>query len=170
LKYDDSSLKSLITEALCKAFETSGYFKTVKRRNRNIIIPNPKEWNNPKFDPLRKELGGRISGKIPNTSLTWVASAELSLQYKLNSLFLVINPSVLATKTDNINEGRLVAPFIKEFTARWYNDKYDRLLSKWIQILISQESQNEIIAFNNIEKGVNASFKIEIKTAYTKLA
>lgn len=168
LGYDDSSLKRLIIDSLSKALTLNRPLKSAKRRSKYFILPDYKNLDNPIFTSLKKELGGHISGKIPKTGITWIACIEISIQFKLNRAYLVMDPSILATKSEILEERRSVAPFIKELTARWYNDKYDRLLSLWVSILLQEKSELIIRAFGDFTNGVNASFKLGKTTAYTK--
>ncbi len=167
LLYDDSTVKELLTDALCMALANNQPLIHRKRRTRNIIIPDPRKLDDPIFQPLINELRN-INGKIPGTSIDWIACIDLSIQYKLNSGFLVITPGILAAKADP-NTRPLIAPFIKEATARWYNDKFNRLLDVWLTILFGNNQTLSVQTFDIKEGGVNASFTLNKQTLHSKL-
>jgi len=168
LGYDDSSLKDLIAESLSQALIHDRPLKSTKRRAKKFIFPNYRSLDDPLFNELKKEVGGNLIGKIPGTNITWTPCVEISIQSKLKVAYLILNPTIIATKSDILEESRLVAPFVTEFTARWYNDKYDRLLSIWIRILLQDQLELSVSSFAEMDRGVNATFKLSKRTAYTK--
>lgn len=168
LGYDDSAIKGLLTESIGRAIILGGALQYVKRHSKHYIIPRFKERENPIFKDLRKELGGEIHGKIPSTSIIWMPCVEISLQYKIGTAYLMLIPSIIATKSENPDERKRIAPFIKELMARWYNDKFDRILSNWISIFFGDKQEILINSFEQDIKGINASFEFQRRTAFTK--
>jgi hypothetical protein len=168
LAYDDSAIKGLLTESLGRALTLNSKLQYVKRRSKHFIVPKFKDRNDLVFGDLRKELGGVIHGIIPNTSINWMPSLEISLQHKNGLAYLLLIPSILATKSENLDEGKLIAPFIKELMAIWYNDKFDRILSIWISIFFGIQKELLINTFELKGEGINASFEIKQRTAFSK--
>jgi hypothetical protein len=166
--YDDSSLKGLISQAAGRALVTNLPLKYVRRRSRHYIVPSYKHRDDVVFNPLRKELNGRIHGLVTGTSIHWMPCLEISLQNKMGNAYVLLIPSILATKSDNLIEVRQIAPFVKELMARWYNDKYDRILSHWIEILFGNMKVLTKTAFEPETKGMNAAFEFKKRTAYNK--
>lgn len=167
LLYDDSSMKNLITMALLKAMAKGKPFRVTKRRERYLLFPNPKNVTDQFFDPLRKSLTN-ISGTIPKSKLTWVVALEINVQYNLSTPLLLLTPTIIASKTSEKTESRLVAPFIKEMTARWYNPKYDLILNSWLSLIFGNDKEVTITAFQRPIEGINASFKLSKTSAFTK--
>lgn len=167
LIHDDSAMKSLITTSLLKALTNGKPFRSSKRRERHLLFPDPKKLSDPLFNPLKAVLT-EISGLVPKTKLTWVVALEINIKYVLSKPILVLTPTVIASKASERAESKLVAPFIKEFTARWYNQKYDLILNSWLDVLFGVERVISISAFNSPFIGVNASFKLSRTTAFTK--
>jgi hypothetical protein len=165
--YDDSATKSLLITALQMALIDGKPLRLTKKRDRYFIFPDLKRINDPAFVPLKNSMLS-ISGTIPPSKLTWVAALEISIQYVLSKPLLVINPTIIASKTSERTESKLVAPFVKEVTARWYNQKYDGILNSWLKILFGEEKEITISAFTRPIEGVNASFTISKTTAFTK--
>lgn len=168
LAHDDSSIKSLFTEALGRALTLNSELQYVKRKSKHFIIPKFKNRDSLIFEDLKKELGGQIFGKIPGTNIFWMPCLEFSLQHKAGMAYLLGIPSVLATKSENADERKLIAPFIKELMARWYNDKFDRILSAWISIFFGNQKEILIKAFDFKSEGLNASFELKRRTAFSK--
>ncbi len=167
LLYDDSSVKSMITMALLKALGQGKPFRITKRRARYLLFPDPKKVDDNFFNPLKISLTN-ISGTIPNSKLTWVAALEISIQYNLATPLLMFTPTIIASKTSERTESRLVAPFVKEMTARWYNQKYDIILNSWLALIFGVEKEVTITAYKRPIDGINASFKLSRTTAFTK--
>jgi hypothetical protein len=78
-------------------------------------------------------------------------------------------PTIIASKSPNTDANKYIAPFIKEFTARWYNNTYDKILNAWLEILFSNEKEIVVSAFDEGMNGINATFKLSRTTAYTRL-
>jgi len=167
LSYDDSSFKELMTESISRAIVNNKPLLSIKRRGRYIIIPDPKQIDNPIFSPIKNELNA-ATGIIPNSNLQWIISLEISIQYKLQTAFLLVTPSILAAKADP-NSKSVIAPFIKEFQARWYNNKYNTLLTMWQNIIFQGQDEIEINAFDSSITGINAGFKITKQTLHSRL-
>lgn len=167
LLYDDSAMKGLITTSLLKAFISGKPFRSSKRRERHLLFPDPKKLSDPIFNPIKEELTN-ISGVVPRTRLTWVVALELNIQYVLSKPLLVLTPTIIASKASEKAESKLVAPFVKEFTARWYNQKYDKILNCWLNILFGAQKEITITAYQRPIAGINASFKLSRTTAFTK--
>jgi hypothetical protein len=167
LIYDDSSMKNLITMALLKALTQGKPFRMTKRRERYLLFPNPKKLTEQFFNPLRVSLTN-ISGTIPKSRLTWVVALEISIQYNLSTPLLILTPTIIASKTSEKTESRLAAPFIKEMTARWYNQKYDLILNSWLSLIFGGDKEVTITAYQRTINGINASFRLSRTTAFTK--
>jgi NAD-dependent SIR2 family protein deacetylase len=168
LNYEESTIKGLITESLIKALVRDRPLKDIKRRQRYLIIANPKMLNTPEFNDLMKELNQQLNGTIPKTSLQWVVAIEIQLQKKFSEYIMVISPTVLASRTSLEAERLMIAPFIKEATARWYNGKYPKILDAWLNIFFADQREINVSAFGNIHGGFDANFKLVRESVMTK--
>lgn len=165
---EDTAFKGLITAVLLEALTAHRPFRTAKRRDKYLLFPDPKKLNEPLFKPI-KDFFGQISGNIAKTKLTWVIALEVNIQLVLGELLLLLSPTIIASKTSEKTERSLVSPFIKEFTARWYNQKYDEILNIWIKLILDNKKEIIITTLNNMSNsGVNATFKINSTTAFTR--
>lgn len=167
LIYDDSSMKGLLTMALLKALAQGKPFRVTKRRDRHLLFPDPKKINDDFFSPLKACLAS-ISGTVPRTKLTWVAALEISIQYSLSTPLILLAPTIVASKSSEKAEAKSVAPFVKEVTAGWYNQKYDSILNSWLSLIFGTEKQITLTSYQRPIEGINASFTISRTTAFTK--
>lgn len=95
---------------------------------------------------------------------------QLSLSYHFSSLYLLINPVIIAQKTKDIEQGKKAGAFVKEQMARRLNEAYNGILDTWIHTLmvsVDEHGNSSIEAFDKIS-GVNASFIINQKTLYAR--
>lgn len=168
LGHDDSTIKGLLTESLLKALVKNRPLKFIKRKNRYLIIPDPKRINENIFGKLNTELDNQLIRTVPNTNIKCIAAIEIVLQKKLSNSFLLISPTFLATKTENVEDRFLVSPFLKEIMARWYNKKYANVLEGWLDIIFQDKKDLSVSVFDNNIIGYNASFKLKRESAYTK--
>ncbi|MBW3466616.1 SIR2 family protein [Arthrospiribacter ruber] len=168
LRYDDSLLKNLLVEALSKAICNKLELKYTYRRSQHIVLINPKRKDSDDYMNLSNVIGG-VFGSVPNSKLKWAAGVIFSIQYKLNKAHLMLSPTIIVTKPMEREEAKLIAPFVKEKMAIWYNNKYNLILDAWLSILFGKEQHLNISLFNN-EEGINAHFRIYKQTNYTKFS
>lgn len=81
---------------------------------------------------------------------------------------MLISPTALAGKSENQAERLQIAPYIKEYTARWYNAKYSAILDAWLDIIFSDKKEITVSAFGNELKGFDARYKLIRESALTK--
>ncbi|CAG5077625.1 SIR2 family protein [Parvicella tangerina] len=169
LRYDDSTLKSLLIEALAKAICNQLDLKYTYRRGQHSILINPKKRDSDDYKVLSNSIGG-VFGDIPSSNLKWAAGIGLSIQYKLNRAHLILSPTIIATKPKDREAAKHIAPFVKEKMATWYNNKYNRILDAWLDVIFGKNQQLNISLFNNDEDGINAHFQINKQTNYIKFS
>jgi hypothetical protein len=168
LMYDDSSTKELILAALTMALTNNRPLRRVKKREKQFIIPDPKKISAPEFSQLSNAFEGPITGYIPRTKLLWTAALELNIQYLLNKPLLQLMPTIIVARTSDITEKKLVAPFVKEATARWFNLKFDSILSAWLKVVFGDDKTINVTAFPPLTSGVNPAFQLSQTTAFSK--
>jgi NAD-dependent SIR2 family protein deacetylase len=168
INHDDSTLKGLLTQGLLKAIANGKPLLSVKRRDRYLIIPNPKLLSDPIFDPLKNVLEQPLYGVIPKTNIQWVHAIEISLQKKFSTSYMVVSPTALAGKTNDQVARLQIAPYIKEYTARWYNTKYSNILDAWLDIIFSGNKEINISAYGVDLKGFDANYKLKRESAFTR--
>ncbi len=170
IHHQDSTLKGLLSTALLMALTRTRLLLWTKRHDRYLIFPNYKGNNldNPIFTELRKRLGTPLFGQITNTNIKWLAAIEIELNKKLSGFFMIVTPTILATKSNIEADRHKVAPFIKEATARWYNAKFDNILEAWLDIFFQGNEEISVSAYDPDVQGVNATFKLQRKSPFAK--
>ncbi|MFB9843909.1 SIR2 family protein [Mucilaginibacter ginsenosidivorans] len=168
LMYDDSSTKELMVTALAKAIINNKPLRYLRKRERQLIIPDPKKINDANFIQLSKALESSITGYIPRTKLLWTVALEVNIHYLLNKPLLQLMPTIIVAKTSDVTEKKLVAPFVKEATARWFNTKFDTILNGWLKIIFGDEKVVKVSTFSSMTPGVNPTFEIAQTTAYSR--
>lgn len=167
LMYDDSSVKEIILAALALGLTNGKPLRYLKKREKQFIIPDPKKTNDSVFNELGKALEGPITGYIPKTKLLWTVALEVNIQYLMEKPLLQIVPTVIVARTSDVIEKKLVAPFVKEATARWFNPKYDSILNAWLKIIFGQNKKINVTTFQH-SSGVNPTFQLSQTTAFSR--
>lgn len=170
LAKEDSTIKGLLTEALIKAIVAGKPLINLKRKERYLLIPDPKHIDNAVFETLKREIGQSLTGKITNTNIQYIIALEVLLQKKLGKHFVVLSPTVRAAKSDSPAEKLLIAPFVKEYTATWYNSKYAKIFDAWLDVIFGKEKELLISAFDSKMIGFNAQYRIKRQSPFTKTA
>lgn len=168
LNHDDSTLKGLLTEGLLRSIVRDKPLLYRKRRDRHLIIPDPKKLDEASFNNLKKEFDQMIMGVIPKVGIQWILAVEISLQKKMSNYFMVLSPTVLAGKSKNESERLQIAPFIKEAMAEWYNSKYARILDIWLDIIFLGKKEIKITLFEESIQGFNAHYKLKREAPHSK--
>lgn len=170
IQHDDSTLKGVLLTALLMALSRNKPLMWIRRRDRYLLSPSYKNsaLENPLFDGLKKGFGTPLFGQISSSNVRWLAAIEVELQKKLDNFFMVINPTVVTTKPDSIPDKLQIAPFVKEFTARWYNVKYNQILEAWLDIIFEGNNEVSFSAFDPHMQGFNAQYKLRRNSPFTK--
>ena len=179
LGQEESAFKDLFLSAIIRGLLTDECLKYTKRRSLHIIHVNPKHISESRLQGLSslsyksygKLIKHEMTGIVSGTNLHWVDAIELSLSFVRNTLFLILQPTVITQKKKDIELGKTCGAFVKEKNAQRLNEGYNEILSAWIATLFKceEESSDEVTlrTFSSTE-GVSAHFKIGFKTVYAK--
>ena len=132
--------------------------------NRWALVParpNDACWN-----PLRrlvKTLGGELG---TDGEIRWYEGISTRLECLGEGLWLVFNPRTVFEGVSDDNK-MVAADFARERTVRRYNKQLNDLLGFWSRHL--GEAQGDLRALD-IEKGVDAKFRIGSTTAFSRRA
>jgi len=178
LKYEENAFKDLFLKCIVRGILSDESLKYTKRHSSHVIHINPKSILSPRLGQLTslsynsygKVTKHEVTGIVNNTDLRWVDAVELSLNLLQNSLFLVLQPTVIAQRTKDVEMAHTSGAFVKEKIAQRLNEGYNEILSAWIHTLFptTEGSSEAIISAFNIKNGVDAKFKIGLKTVYSK--
>lgn len=172
LRYE-SAEHGLLYDGLYRAFQRERPLKARRRSGHYIVVVDEEQASNPLFNSLRKSVV-ELTGTVPETSLKWAEAARISLEYWLDGLWLVFEPTVWVEHPAEDEEKQRkqeldvkTREFIRARLAGRFNVKWNDLLHAWSNILTGGDSESEIRAFG-ISDGVDAVFKISSVTGFSK--
>jgi len=90
----------------------------------------------------------------------------MRLEYRLDRLWLVIEPTVWVADFEDQMLRNKVKEFVRERLASRYNPSWNKLLDGWSHLLVGDSDTAELRAFGNAS-GVDAAFTISRTTAFS---
>jgi len=164
----DSVEHGLLYSALARALTRESGLLCFRRRNEHIIsVDNAKE-NLPLLTPLVAAVK-KVSGNIPGTATTWTEAIRIRMEYRLDNLWLVFEPTIWTEmpSDDNGNKAKGVSKeFIRERLAARYNRHWNAIIDAWAKVLTARQPEVEVAAFGT-GNGINAAFTLSRTTAYS---
>jgi hypothetical protein len=106
-----------------------------------------------------------ICGTVPKTSVAWAEAMEIHLEYRMNRLWLVIEPTVWVAKPRD-HEREIVREFQRERQAVRYNRVANELLGAWCEVVSGKQPVANLSAFG-ITDGIDATFEVGDTTAFS---
>lgn len=165
LRYD-SAEHGLLHDAICKALERERPV-TIKRRGRlRIMFVNPSREKNLLFQPLKQAVG-KIVGQIPNTQITWMEAIRVRIEYRLDQLWLLMEPTIWLEQNNDIDITKTAKVFVKSRLAGRFNRQWNQIIDAWAHVVTGGEAKSTIRAFG-IGDGIDATFSILRITAFSK--
>jgi hypothetical protein len=159
----ESAELGLLYQAICRAV-VRGLPLTVERRGRRRFLKVATDGD-PVLRPLRKVLP-RLSGVIPATELRWTEAAEVRLEFRLNRLWLIILPTILAERTEDPAARVRRMDFVRNELASRYNKKTNELVAAWAEVIVGAEERKKVKAFGGAD-GIDATFEVGQTTAFS---
>lgn len=159
--------RALVRDALFRAIAGRPHLAIERRRNRVLLRP----LEAVQADTFNSEIArpvDRVSGLVPNTDVAWTESCSLRVDYRLDHLWLLIEPNIATDvdpdRPDDIAE--LVREFVRERRARRHNRLANALLDGWIKLIVGYEPSVRLKAFG-IADGIDAEFEILRTSAFS---
>ena len=112
----------------------------------------------------------RVFGKIPATTFSWAEALAVRLEFSMDRLWLVLEPTVLGSKPSEdhtIADRQRRKEFVRERLATRYNKKWNELLDAWISVLSGGSDRWTVTTFG-LTQGVDASFEIHATTGFSR--
>lgn len=173
---DHKALQSALEELICKSLTRN----ELLIHRKNVILVSDKHFQSTKLQNLR-ECVGQVGGLLPDTSIvnrdgerktvkpTWCWSVELTLKQFNDEYFIVLSPNIWISP-------RVVREEFKEFLDGkrqvLKNDRMDKLLSAWIEILLKEVGAKGTISIPiSLPVGdKKVAIKTVTRTAYSRRA
>jgi hypothetical protein len=111
----------------------------------------------------------QVAGVIPSSSIAWAEAVRIRLEYKLDRLWLMLDPYIWFAKCATDDQLYIAGDFVRERMARRYNKQFNSTFSAWIRTLLGDDDECTIEAFSE-QPGISASFVIGKRSGYTRSA
>jgi hypothetical protein len=164
LRYD-SAEHGLLYEALTRAIERELPLISVRHGPSRRLVVDPKRADDSRLQSLRL-AAGRVSGNVAGTELTWCEAAEIRLEYRLDGLWLLLDPTIAVLRVTDQPLPEQAKEFIRERQATRYNKKANDLIDAWRDVIFGGDQEIVLRAFG-LSDGVDAAFKLDRVTAFS---
>ncbi len=149
--------RALVRDALFRALADRPGLTLERRRSRVRLRPVPGQVQASVFNTDSAKPVDKVSGLVPKTDVAWSEACGLRVDYRLEQLWLLIEPTVIteltAEASDDIVE--LTREFVRERRARRHNRLANALLEGWINLIVGRESSVRLRTFG-IADGISA--------------
>lgn len=167
LLYESGDLR-LMRDAFFRALNQRSEIEIVRRGRRVFALPNessvkPSDFQDGNIKPLTA-----ISGTIGNTNIRWIECCDLRLDYKLDRLWLLMDPRIHREIPEEATEEHVEQSreFVRSRLARRYNREANAMLSGWSRLLLGKERTATLRGFA-ISDGIDATFEISTITGFS---
>lgn len=160
--------RALIRDALFRAIAGRPGVSLERRHSRVRLRPVPGQVQASIFNTDTVKPVDRISGAVPKTDIPWSEACGLRVDYRLDQLWLLIQPTVATDlPTDAPDEiVELTREFVRERRARRHNRFANALLDGWISLIVGREPRVRLKTFG-IADGIDAEFEILRTSAFS---
>ncbi len=163
--------RALIRDALFRAIAKRPGLAHERQRNRVRLVPLPGAVSPAVFNSDKVKPVDRVSGIVPQTSVRWSEACGLRIDYRLDQLWLLIEPTLsVAVEKDTPNEAvELTREFVRERRARRHNRHANVLLDGWISLVVGHERSLRLRTFD-IADGIDAGYELLRTSAFSGIA
>lgn len=159
----ESGERSIVRDALVRSIgQRPGL--VVERRGRRTVL-----FTGPEVDVrLFNRAIDQLSGVAPGTNIPWREGCELRLDWRLDQLWLLLDPCIVLDLEDGMSEEAIAKArdFVRERRAQRRNKASNSVLDGWIELIVGKEESRHYRAFG-ISDGIDADFEIQRVTAYS---
>ncbi len=161
--------RGLLYDSIVRALARGVPLRPIRRGSHHFLVVGGQREKEPRLQPLVK-ITRRVFGKIPGTTFSWAEALAVRLEFSMDRLWLVLEPTVLGSKPSDdhtIADRQRRKEFVRERLATRYNKKWNELLDAWISVL-SGGSDRWIVTTFGLTQGVDASFEIHATTGFSR--
>lgn len=164
LRYE-SAEHALLYDALIKAVCRERPLVAERRRNNRFVVIDTKQTEDVAYREL-KLAATNISGHIGRASIRWREAARIHLEYRMDRLWVLVEPSIYLDEIQNENDLNEAKDFVRERLARRYNPQWNQLLDAWATLLFGKERSIRLHSYG-CDTGVDAAFLIGRTSGYS---
>ena len=160
--------RGLVREALFRAVGQMSGLRLRHQGRATVLLPDPDKVGASVFNSESARPVDRVSETVPETSVLWSEACRLRMDYRLDQVWLLIQPMVVTDLSDDASEDVVEATreFVRERRARRYNREANALLDGWISLIFGSEQSVRCRAFG-IGDGVDAEFELLRASAFS---
>lgn len=170
LSYESGDLR-LIREALFRALNKRPEIEIVRRGPRVFALPNTSLVKPADFESLGIKPLDAVSGVVGKTGIRWTECCDLRLDYKLDRLWLLIEPRIYRQIPEESSESQIEQSqeFVRARSAGRFNPKANAMLTGWSSLLVGKGESTTLRAFS-ISDGIDATFEMSGITGFSGVA
>jgi len=156
---------SLLYDAITHALVRELPLVMKRRRHPKILALDPSRVLADGHSLLRPLISavGSLSGHIRGTNLQWIEAFRIRIEYRLNRLWLLIEPCLWVEGEGNEEEAKR---FVLDRLNKRFNKTWNAILDAWVHVIIP-EREREFRALG-ITDGVDAVFTVSSVTAFSR--
>ncbi|SDG29075.1 SIR2 family protein [Thalassobaculum litoreum] len=164
----ESEERRLIRDALMRALSNRAGIHLLRRGWRVFALPDPKTVTPAHFQRGSIRPIDSLTGVIGNTGIRWTECCELRLDYKLDRLWLLLDPRIHRNiperaTAEEIDESK---EFVRSRLAGRFNPKANAMLSGWTSLLLGTDRTVTLRSFG-ISDGIDATFEMSTVTGFS---
>ena len=165
LRYE-SGERTLIRDALVRSL---GQRETlaIERRGRRILLRPAAGAGTAPFNRTVACVE-TLTGVVPGTTVAWNEACEIRLDWKLDGLWLLLEPRVVLELEDGTAEAMVAKAkdWVRERRAQRRNKHANSMLDGWIELIVGTSDSLRLRAFG-ISDGADADFEIARTTGFS---
>ena len=165
LRWESAEL-GILYDAFTRALARSCPIIVERVSSDYLVVADHKRASDPAFSQLRSAANS-LTGKVPQTGLTWAEALWIRLEYRLGRLWLLMEPTVWVERTNDDGMFLKTREFIRNRLAGRFNVQWNRVIEGWTRVFVGNAEEREIRAFG-IADGVDAAFTISSVTAFSR--
>jgi hypothetical protein len=162
----ESAEMGLLRDAFEVALTNDSGIRIERRRSHSILVPKWSDFDDAATSRFRACCDS-LHGRILRSEIEWNESLRIKLDYKLGRLWLLLEPTVYVSRSEDETDRERSADFIRERLARRYNRLWNGFLDAWTAFLLGDQKERTFRTFG-IRDGVDAEFSLGRITGFSR--
>jgi len=162
----ESGERTLLRDALVRALGRRETL-TIDRRGRRVLLRPALGVGTAPFNRTIACVE-TLTGIVPGTSVAWSEACEIRLDWKLDGLWLLLEPRVVLELDDGMADDMVAKAkdWVRERRAQRRNKHSNSMLDGWIELIVGTSDSLRLRAFG-ISDGADADFEIVRTTGFS---
>lgn len=159
---------NLLRQALVFGLVKSLPLHAEGHRSYHLLRVDGDRSNHSRLQRLKTSVQ-QVSGTVPGTNACWAEAIRVKIEYKLDRLWLLLEPCIWFEKCSTDEQHYRCNDFVRERMARRYNKQFNSVLDAWIEVIVGNKERATITALND-QPGICAAFTLLKRTGFTRRA